>query len=111
MLLLHDDTESNPGLKKKEQTYFSLCHWNVNSLVAHKKTSSLAAYNSIYRYDIICISDSFLDSTISEDGNILHMEGYNLIRAENMRWRFQYYLNSIWSVYKWEHMHDHKICQ
>ena len=37
LVLLHGDTESNPGPKKKEQTYFSLCHWNVNSLVAHKK--------------------------------------------------------------------------
>ena len=40
LLLLHGDIEPNPGPKKKEQTYFSLCHWNdwnVNSLVAHKK--------------------------------------------------------------------------
>ena len=83
LLLLHGDIESNPSPKKKEQTYFSLCHWNVNSLVAHKKTSLLAAYNSVYRYEIICISDSFLGSTISDDGNILHMEGYNIIRADH----------------------------
>ena len=31
--------------------------------------------NSVYRYGIICISESFLDLTISDDGNILHMEG------------------------------------
>ena len=37
LLFLHGDIESNPGPKKKEQTYFSLCHWNVNSSVAHKK--------------------------------------------------------------------------
>ena len=36
LLLLYGDIESNPGPKKKEQTYFLLCHWNVNSLVAHK---------------------------------------------------------------------------
>ena len=62
---------------------FSLCHWNVNSLLAHTKISLLAAYNSIYRYDIIYISESFFDSTISDDDNILHMEGYNLIRADH----------------------------
>ena len=82
LLLLHGDIESNPGPKKNKKTYFPLCHWNVNSLVAHKKISLLAAYNSVYRYDIICISESFLDSTISDDDNILHMEGYNLIRAD-----------------------------
>ena len=83
IVILHDDIESNPGPKKKEQIYFSLCHWNMNSLVADKKISLLAAYNSIYRYDIICISESFLDSTISDDDNIFHMEGYNLIRADH----------------------------
>ena len=62
------------GRKKKEQTYFSLCHWNLNSLLGHKKIFLLAAYNSVYRYDIICISESFLDSTIFNDANILHME-------------------------------------
>ena len=36
LLLLHGDIESNPGPKKKEQTYFSLCHWNMNSLAANK---------------------------------------------------------------------------
>ena len=56
----------------------------MNSLVAHKKTSLLAAYNSVYRYDIICISENFLDSTISDDNNIFHNEGYNLIRADHL---------------------------
>ena len=37
LLLLHGDIESNPLPKKKKQTYFSLCHWNVNTVVAHKK--------------------------------------------------------------------------
>ena len=69
LLLLHGDIESNRGPKKKKQTYFSLCHWNVNSLVAH--IALLAAYNSVYRYDIICISaESSLDLTISDDDNI-----------------------------------------
>ena len=62
---MHGDIESNPGPEKKEQTYFLLCHWNVNSLVAHKKIPLLAAYNSVYRYDIIYTSESFLDSAIS----------------------------------------------
>ena len=83
MLLLHGDIEPNPDPKKKQQTYFLLCHWNVHSLVVHKKKSLLAAYHSVYRYDIICISESFLDSTISDNEDILHMKGYNLIRADH----------------------------
>ena len=34
-------------------------------------------------YEIICISERFLDSTISDDDNILHMEQFNLIRADH----------------------------
>ena len=75
MLLLHGEIESNPDSMKKEQTYFSFSHWNVNSIVAHNKISLLAAYNSVYRYDIKCISERFLDSTISDDDNVLLMEG------------------------------------
>ena len=43
----------------------------------------LAAYNSVYRYDIICISESFLNSTIIDGEDILHMEGYNLFREDH----------------------------
>ena len=45
--------------------------------------SLLPAYNSVYRCDIICISERFLDSAISDDDNIFHTEGYNLLRADH----------------------------
>ena len=83
LLLLHGDIESNPGPKKKQQTYFSFCPWNVNCLVAHKKISLLATYNSVYRYHIIYVSESFLVSTISDDDNTFQMEGYNLVEADH----------------------------
>ena len=38
LLLLHCDIESKPvNLRKIDLTYFLLCHFNVNSFVAHKK--------------------------------------------------------------------------
>ena len=40
--------------------------------------SLLTEYNSDYRYDINCMSESFLDSTISDDDDILGMDRYNL---------------------------------
>ena len=36
-LVQHGDIEINPGPKKKQPKYFSCCHWNVNSLLAHDK--------------------------------------------------------------------------
>ena len=58
ILLTHVDIEVNPGPKKNCSTNFSFCHWNLNSLWAHNyvKLSSLQAYNSVYRHDVICLS-------------------------------------------------------
>ena len=65
LLVQHGDIEINPGPKKKQPKYFSCCHWNVNSLLAHGKISLLTAYNTIHQYDVVCISETFLDSSVS----------------------------------------------
>ena len=48
-LLLHGDIEANPRPAKKKLKNLSCCHWNVNSLIAHRlsKISLLKAYNVI----------------------------------------------------------------
>ena len=63
----------------------SCCHWNVDSLAAHKflKKSSIEAYNSIHNYDFICISETYLDSSISSDDKDIAIEGYNIICADH----------------------------
>ena len=76
LLLLHGDIEFNPGPKKKRTDLFFVM--SLECLVA-----LLPAYYSVYRYDITCISESFLDSTISDDDDNLHMDGYNLTRADH----------------------------
>ena len=72
LLITHGDIETNPGPKSKNSKYFSCCHWNVNSILAHDKLSLLTAYNSNQHYDIICISGTYLDSSIDE--NILKLD-------------------------------------
>ena len=37
----------------------------------------------MFKYDFICISEKYLDSTISSDNNNLNVSGYNLIRADH----------------------------
>ena len=65
LLLSHGDTEVNPGPKRKNSK-FSCCHWNVNSILAHDKLSLIKLYNTVQKYDIICISETFLDSSANE---------------------------------------------
>ena len=79
-LLQHGNIELNPGPK-----YFSIYHWNLNSLTAHNylKFSQLQAFNLVHNFDILCISETHLDSSVSKDNNALPTEGYSIIRADH----------------------------
>ena len=58
---LSGDIELNPGPKLDINQCFSVCHWNLNSVVSHNfsKIQSLIAYNCINKFDIICLSESY----------------------------------------------------
>ena len=75
-LVQHGDIELNPAPNKKckPSTY---CYWNVNSLTTQKmqKESSVEAYSSIHNYDIMCISDTYPDSSVSLDDKNIAIEG------------------------------------
>ena len=62
---LSGDIEENPGPKHNSSQKLSICHWNLNSIAAHNfiKVSLLIAYNSIHKYNIICLSETYLDSS------------------------------------------------
>ena len=83
LLLLSGDVEKNPG--PKSHSNLKVCHYNLNSLASHNfaKVSSLKAYNAVHRYDIICISKTFLDTSISSNDPSLVLDGYTIIRADN----------------------------
>ena len=62
-----------PGKKRDVNQCFSVCHWNLNSIASHSfsKILSLIAYNSIHKFDIICLSESYSNSEIlSNDSNL-----------------------------------------
>ena len=84
MLIRHGDIESNLGPSKKHRP-LPCCHWNVNSLTAHKmlKKSLIEAYDTSHKYDFICISETYLDSTVTAYDKDLAIEGYNLVRADH----------------------------
>ena len=67
------DTEKNSAPKKGFSQMFSIGHWNLNSLVAHNftKVALLKAYLSVRKFDFFCISETYLNSSITEDGDSL----------------------------------------
>ena len=83
LLVCSGDIEINPGLKTKNQ--ISLCHWDLNGLAAHNftKVSLLQAWCVTHDYDIICLTETFPDSSISNDDERINFKGYNLLRADH----------------------------
>ena len=63
-----------------------MCYWNLNSISAHdfSKLSLLEAYISCHTYDIICLSETSLDSSVPYDDPRLNLSGYKLVRADNL---------------------------
>ena len=57
-------------------------HWNVKSILAHDKLSILTAYNSALNYDLLCLTETYLDST-TDPNNFFLINDYNLLRADH----------------------------
>ena len=86
LLICAGGIDFNPGPRKNNNSYnFSFCHWNLNSIAAHNfsKLSLLEAYKVEHKFDIICLLETFLDSSIPSNDERLYMNGYKLIRADN----------------------------
>ena len=49
------------------------------------KVSGLKAYSAIHNSDFICVSETFLDSSIQSDDIDLMIDGYNLFLADHPR--------------------------
>ena len=84
LLSLSGDVELNPGQKRNYSNAFSVCHWNLNSISAHNyaKVFLLKAYIADHKFDIICISETYLDSSIPSDDSNLEVSEYNLVRSD-----------------------------
>ena len=84
LLILSGDVEQNPA-PEKEKSQITFCHWNLNGLMAHNfiKVSLLHILAVTNNYDIICLTETFLDSTIDNDDDRISIPGYNLLRADH----------------------------
>ena len=74
LLLYCGDIERNPGPLKSMEIFF--CNWNLNSVSAHdfSNASLLKAMATYKQYDIICLSETFPDSSIERTDNRLNIQ-------------------------------------
>ena len=83
MLLLESgDIETNPDPRK---SFIKFCHWNLNGLAAHDfvKMPLIEAFIKTHNFDIICLSETFLDSSIDISATSININGYSLLRADH----------------------------
>ena len=64
LILLIGDIKTNPDPISSSGQCFSICNWNLNSITAHNcvKLSLLTTYNLVHSFDIICLSEAYLNS-------------------------------------------------
>ena len=99
--MLSGDFKTNQRATPSPGQCFSICHWNLNSITAHNfaKLSLLTAYNIVHSFDIICLSEIYLNSETSPNDTRLELPGYNLFRSghpsNNKRGGICAYYNSI----------------
>ena len=76
------DIKENPEPK---YSFLTFCNWTLNGLTAHDSTkiSLLQVYITQHNYDIICLTETFLNSSILSDDNRITIDGYNLIRSHH----------------------------
>ena len=77
------DIETNAGPGTNYAQGFKICHWNRNSIATDNfvKIPLLVAYAITHNFDIVCLSETVLDSSYSNDDPRLQLSGYSLVRA------------------------------
>ena len=78
-LILSGNVLENPCPNDYNLKFF---HWNLDSITAHDKTkiSLIEAFNSVFNYDLLAISDTRLDRSISNED--IQIEGLAVIFFE-----------------------------
>ena len=63
----------------------SFSYWNFIGLATHNFTESslMQAFSVTYDYDVICLSETFLDSSNSNEDERINIEGYSLLWVDH----------------------------
>ena len=85
LIKISSDVEENPGPKRYSAQYLTICHWNPNSIAAHNffKVALLKAYLSVHEMDIICLSETYIVSSLPVDDDNLQISGCSSVRADH----------------------------
>ena len=76
---IRGDIEETIDPKYTSNQSFFICNWNLNIITARNylKISLLRAYISLHNFNLVCITETYLDSTTVRDDKNLEIAGYN----------------------------------
>ena len=82
MLIRFGNVLENPGQNNCNLKFF---HWNLDSITAldNTKLSLIEAYNSVFSYDLIAISDTRLYRSISNEDIQIEGFSYDVFRSDS----------------------------
>ena len=85
MIKISEDIELIFWPKQKQDQSLSICHWNLNTIPAcnSQKLELLQGHIWSNKVNILCLSETFVNSGISCNDNNLQLRGFNLIRADH----------------------------
>ena len=83
MITLSGDIEKNPGPKSSSYDKLYICYWNLNNISAHNFIKMLRAHVSNHNFNILRLSETYLDSSIPSNDNNLTVPGYDLYRPDH----------------------------
>ena len=77
--------KQTPGPRPNPCPSFSICHWNLNSLTAHNylEVSLLRAYVAIRKFDVVCLSETYLNSFNLSDDHNFNLLGCNVAMGQS----------------------------
>ena len=73
-------------LIQAQKDHLTFCHWNLNGLVAYDfiKVPLVEAFIATNNFDIIYLSETFLDSTITDDDDEnIQINGYLSLKPDH----------------------------
>ena len=82
LFLKHKDVNQDQSWtqQKRSKIFFV---FTGTQILSHTNLSLLKAYNTIHKYDILCISETYLDSSVSVDDTTLSLPGYDLVWSDH----------------------------
>ena len=85
LIIITGDAEVNSGPKNSVSECLSICHWNLNNILAHdsSKLLLLKANMSVHKFDIIYLSETYVSFTVPLDDDNLVISRYNLINSDH----------------------------